>query len=123
MDSKILNQKKESFGRLLEIMDRLRSECPWNKAQTIDTLRPLTIEEVYELSDAILKKSDNDIKKELGDVLLHVVFYSKIAEEEKKYSVNDVINCLCDKMVSRHPHVFFLTNVRWTQQLFLIIGK
>ena len=106
MDSKILNQKKESFGRLLEIMDRLRSECPWNKAQTIDTLRPLTIEEVYELSDAILKKSDNDIKKELGDVLLHVVFYSKIAEEEKKYSVNDVINCLCDKMVSRHPHVF-----------------
>ena len=63
MDSEILNQKKESFGRLLEIMDRLRSECPWNKAQTIDTLRPLTIEEVYELSDAILKKSDNDIKK------------------------------------------------------------
>lgn len=100
------NKKLEQFGRILDIMDRLRAECPWNHAQTIDTLRPMTVEEVYELSDAILKKSDPDIKKELGDVLLHVVFYSKIAQEEGKYDIGDVIDGLCHKMTSRHPHVF-----------------
>ena len=89
-------QKLEQFSRLLDIMDRLREECPWNKAQTVDTLRPMTLEEVYELSDAIMKKSDEDIKKELGDVMLHVVFYSRIAQEDGKYDVADVLQKVCE---------------------------
>lgn len=84
-------QKLAQFSRVLDIMDRLRAECPWNKAQTIDTLRPMTLEEAYELSDAVMKKDDKDIEKELGDILLHVVFYSKIAEEEGKYDIADVL--------------------------------
>ena len=99
-------EKLAQFGRILDVMDKLRAECPWNHAQTIDTLRPMTLEEVYELSDAVLKKSDEDIKKELGDVLLHIVFYSKIAEEQGKYDIADVIDRLCEKMIFRHPHVF-----------------
>ena len=87
-------------------MDRLRAECPWNRAQTIDSLRPMTVEEVYELSDAVMKKDEEDLKKELGDVMLHIVFYSKIAEEQGKYDVADVLEKVCDKMVFRHPHVF-----------------
>ena len=94
------------FSRLLDIMDRLRAECPWNRAQTIDSLRPMTVEEVYELSDAVMKKDEEDLKKELGDVMLHIVFYSKIAEEQGKYDVADVLEKVCDKMVFRHPHVF-----------------
>lgn len=99
-------EKLAQFGRILDVMDKLRAECPWNHAQTIDTLRPMTLEEVYELSDAVLKKSDEDLKKELGDVLLHIVFYSKIAEEQGKYDIADVIDRLCEKMIFRHPHVF-----------------
>ena len=99
-------EKLAQFGRILDIMDKLRAECPWNHAQTVDTLRPMTLEEVYELSDAILKQSDEDLKKELGDVLLHIVFYSKIAEEQGKYDIADVIDRLCEKMIFRHPHVF-----------------
>lgn len=99
-------EKLEQFGRLLDIMDKLREKCPWNKAQTIDTLRPMTVEEVYELSDAVMKKSDKDLEKELGDVLLHVVFYSRIAQEEGKYDIGDVIDRECEKMIYRHPHVF-----------------
>ncbi|MBR1405884.1 MAG: nucleoside triphosphate pyrophosphohydrolase [Bacteroidales bacterium] len=99
-------EKLAQFGRILDIMDKLRAECPWNHAQTVDTLRPMTLEEVYELSDAILKQSDDDLKKELGDVLLHIVFYSKIAEEQGKYDIGDVIDRLCEKMIFRHPHVF-----------------
>lgn len=99
-------EKLAQFGRILDIMDRLRAECPWNKAQTVDTLRPMTVEEVYELSDAIMKKDDPDIRKELGDILLHVVFYSKIAEEQGKWDIADVIDGLCQKMIFRHPHVF-----------------
>jgi XTP/dITP diphosphohydrolase len=99
-------EKMAQFGRILDIMDKLRAECPWNKAQTVDTLRPMTVEEVYELSDAIMKKDDADLKKELGDVLLHVVFYSKIAEEQGKYDIADVLDGLCQKMIFRHPHVF-----------------
>ena len=99
-------EKTARFGRILDIMDKLRAECPWNHAQTVDTLRPMTLEEVYELSDAILKQSDDDLKKELGDVLLHIVFYSKIAEEQGKYDIADVIDRLCEKMIFRHPHVF-----------------
>lgn len=94
------------FSRLLDIMDRLRAECPWNRAQTVDSLRPMTVEEVYELSDAVMKKNEEELKKELGDVMLHIVFYSKIAEEQGKYDVADVLEKVCDKMVFRHPHVF-----------------
>jgi MazG family protein len=104
-------QKLEQFSRALDIMDRLRAECPWNHAQTIDTLRPMTIEEVYELSDAVMKKDDPDIEKELGDIFLHVIFYAKIAEEEGKYDIGDVISKLCEKMIYRHPHVFAKTKV------------
>ena len=99
-------EKLEAFSRALDIMDRLREKCPWNKAQTIDSLRPMTVEEVYELSDAVLRGDEKDLQKELGDVLLHILFYSKIAEEEGRYDIKDVIDRLCEKMVFRHPHVF-----------------
>ena len=99
-------EKLEEIGRLLDIMDRLRAECPWNGAQTIDSLRPLTLEEVYELSDAVLHHSDEDLSKELGDLLLHIVFYAKIAEEQGRYDMADIARKECEKMVFRHPHVF-----------------
>jgi XTP/dITP diphosphohydrolase len=99
-------EKLEQFGRLLDIMDRLRAECPWNGAQTIETLRPLTLEEVYELSDAVLEHNDADLAKELGDMLLHIVFYAKIAEEEGRYDIADIARKECEKMIFRHPHVF-----------------
>ena len=99
-------EKLAGIGRLLDIMDKLRTGCPWNGAQTIDTLRPLTLEEVFELSDAVLQKNDADLEKELGDLLLHVVFYAKIAEEEGKYDIGDIAEKECEKMVFRHPHVF-----------------
>jgi XTP/dITP diphosphohydrolase len=109
----MLNKEKklEAFERALDVMDRLRAECPWNHAQTIDTLRPMTLEEVYELSDAVLKKDDAALEKELGDVFLHVIFYAKIAEEEGRYDIADVLNKLCEKMIYRHPHVFSSTKV------------
>ncbi|MDR1760961.1 MAG: nucleoside triphosphate pyrophosphohydrolase [Bacteroidales bacterium] len=96
----------ESFVRLLHIMDELREKCPWDKKQTFETLRNLTIEECYELADAILEQKNDEIKKELGDVLLHIVFYSKIASETAGFSITDVINSLCEKLIYRHPHVF-----------------
>lgn len=99
-------QKLEAFGRLLDVLDRLRVECPWDAKQTNESLRPNTIEEVYELSEALTRSSNDDIKKELGDVLLHIVFYSKIAEEKQLFDVGDVCNTLCDKLIYRHPHVF-----------------
>ncbi|SBW03339.1 nucleoside triphosphate pyrophosphohydrolase [uncultured Dysgonomonas sp.] len=99
-------QKLEAFGRLLDIMDELRVKCPWDAKQTNESLRTNTIEEVYELCEAIIKNNDNEIKKELGDVLLHVVFYAKIGEEKEVYDVADVCNALCDKLIFRHPHVF-----------------
>ncbi|MCI1639985.1 MAG: nucleoside triphosphate pyrophosphohydrolase [Bacteroidales bacterium] len=105
-------QKLDQFSRILDIMDRLRSECPWNKAQTYDSLRTMTLEEVYELSDAIIRKDYGDMEKELGDVLLHVVFYSKIAEEEGRFDIAGVIDKLCGKMIYRHPHVFSETKVK-----------
>ena len=98
--------KLEAFGRILDILDELRVKCPWDRAQTTESLRPQTIEETYELSDAILKKDDANISKELGDVLLHVLFYAKIGEENGTYDIVDVINHLCDKLIYRHPHVF-----------------
>ncbi len=105
------DKKLEAFERALDVMDRLRAECPWNHAQTIDTLRPMTIEEVYELSDAVLKKDAKALEKELGDVFLHVIFYAKIAEEEGRYDIADMMNKLCEKMIYRHPHVFSTTKV------------
>ena len=102
------NQDKQitSFNRLLEIMNQLRNECPWDKEQTMESLRHLTIEETYELSEAILDNDINEIKNELGDLLLHIVFYSKIASEKKYFDINDVINSICEKLINRHPHIY-----------------
>ena len=97
---------KESFVRLTEIMDELRVKCPWDRKQTIESLRHLTIEETYELADAILENNMDDIRKELGDILLHIVFYAKIASETNDFTITDVIDGICDKLVFRHPHVF-----------------
>ena len=99
-------EKMAAFGRLLDVMDRLRVECPWDRKQTNDSFRPNTIEEVYELCDALIKDDSHEICKELGDVLLHIVFYSRIGEEKGLYDVADVCNKLCDKMIFRHPHVY-----------------
>jgi MazG family protein len=94
------------FGRLLDVMDELREKCPWDQKQTFESLRKLTIEEVYELGDAILRKNLNEVKKELGDMLLHIVFYAKIGSELNSFDIGDVINNLIDKLIYRHPHVF-----------------
>ncbi|MGM9789979.1 MAG: nucleoside triphosphate pyrophosphohydrolase [Candidatus Cryptobacteroides sp.] len=110
-------EKLSQFERVLDVMRKLRENCPWNAAQTMESLRPMTIEEVYELSDAILKKSGNDIEKELGDVLLHVVFYSRIAEERGDFDIADVMERLCEKMIFRHPHVFSDTKVADAQEV------
>lgn len=99
-------EKMEAFGRLLDVMDRLRAECPWDQEQTLESLRPNTIEEVHELSDAIIAGNLNELKKELGDVLLHIVFYSKIAQEQNAFDVADVCHSLCDKLIYRHPHIY-----------------
>ena len=99
-------EKTEAFGRLLDIMDRLREECAWNAAQTMDTLRPMTEEEVYELSDAIIRNDRGGISKELGDLLYHLVFYARIGQEEGDFDIADSIDKVCDKMIFRHPHVF-----------------
>jgi XTP/dITP diphosphohydrolase len=101
-----LDKKKESFARLLGIMDRLREQCPWDREQTFDSLRNNTIEETFELIDAIAERDMNGIKKELGDLLLHVVFYAKIADEQGSFDIADVAEALCDKLIYRHPHVF-----------------
>lgn len=101
-----MEEKLAAFKKLLEIMDELRAKCPWDKKQTFESLRANTIEETYELCDAIMKKEMNDVKKELGDVLLHIVFYSKIASENGTFDIADVCNSLCDKLIFRHPHVF-----------------
>lgn len=101
-----IEEKNAAFRRLLEVMDELRAKCPWDKKQTFESLRANTIEETYELCDAIIKKDLKEIKKELGDVLLHIVFYSKIASETEDFDIADVCNSLCDKLIFRHPHVF-----------------
>lgn len=99
-------EKMEAFGRLLDVMDRLREECPWDRKQTNDSLRPNTIEETYELCEALINDDQREICKELGDVLLHIVFYSRIGEENQHFDVADVCNKLCDKLIFRHPHVY-----------------
>lgn len=99
-------QQLAAFDRLLTIMDELREQCPWDKKQTFESLRHLTIEETYELGDAILDKDLNEIKKELGDVLLHIVFYAKIGSETNDFDIADVANSICDKLIHRHPHIY-----------------
>jgi XTP/dITP diphosphohydrolase len=99
-------KKLRAFDRLLTVMDELRENCPWDKKQTLETLRHLTIEETYELSDAILEGDLNEVKKEIGDLMLHLVFYSRIASEKKAFDVADVLNSICNKLIERHPHVY-----------------
>lgn len=106
-----MDAKTESFARILKIMNELREQCPWDKKQTMETLRLLTVEEVYELSDAILQGDPKSISEELGDLLLHVVFYAKIGEEQGNFDIASVINHLCDKLTARHPHIYGDTKV------------
>jgi XTP/dITP diphosphohydrolase len=101
-----MNEKLQAFERLLNIMDELREKCPWDREQTIESIRHLTIEETYELADAIADKNMTEVKKELGDILLHIVFYAKIASETNLFDIKDVINGICDKLIFRHPHVY-----------------
>ena len=96
----------KAFDRLLTIMDELRESCPWDQKQTMETLRTLTIEETYELGDAILDQDLKEVKNELGDLLLHIVFYAKIGSEKKVFDISDVINSLCEKLIHRHPHIY-----------------
>lgn len=111
--TKILSQpdpnreaKLAAFDRLLTVMDELRENCPWDKKQTLETLRHLTVEETYELSDAILEGDLTEVKKELGDLMLHLVFYSRIASEQKAFDISDVLHAICDKLIERHPHIY-----------------
>ena len=99
-------EKTATFDRLLQIMDDLREKCPWDRKQTIQTLRQLTIEETYELADAITEENWKAIREELGDILLHIVFYAKIGAEQQHFDINDVINGVCDKLIHRHPHIY-----------------
>lgn len=99
-------KKLQAFDRLLTVMNELRENCPWDKKQTLESIRHLTIEETYELSDAILDGNLQEVKKELGDLMLHLVFYSRIASEQKAFDIMDVLNGICDKLIERHPHVY-----------------
>ena len=107
-----MEEKLKVYRELLEIMDRLRVECPWDRKQTNESLRSLTIEETYELADAILDKSPEDIKKELGDLMLHVVFYAKLGSEKGEFDMADIIRSLNEKLIYRHPHIFGDTKVK-----------
>ena len=101
-----MSQASVAFERLLAIMDDLRAQCPWDKKQTMESLRHLTIEETYELADAIIDNDSNEIKKELGDILLHIVFYAKIASESNAFTIAEVIDAQCEKLIHRHPHIY-----------------
>lgn len=101
-----MQQKTEAFGRLLEIMDELREKCPWDRKQTLQSLRNLTIEETYELADAILEDDLEGIKEEIGDLMLHMVFYAKIAEEKEAFDIADALHAVCEKLIKRHPHIY-----------------
>jgi XTP/dITP diphosphohydrolase len=102
----MMEKVAEDFLRLVNIMDELREKCPWDRKQTIQTLRSMTIEETYELGDAIIEEDWQNIKEELGDILLHIVFYAKIAHEKSQFTLSDVINTICDKLIVRHPHIY-----------------
>lgn len=110
-------EKLKAFERLLHIMDELREKCPWDREQTLESLRNLTIEETYELADAIMDHDMEEVRKELGDLMLHIVFYSKIGAEEGVFDVADVLNGICDKLVFRHPHVFGDTKVKGSEEV------
>ena len=112
-----MDERAESFLKLLKIMDELREQCPWDKKQTIESIRHLTIEETFELSDAILKKDLSEIKKELGDILLHIVFYSRIASETGAFNIKDVMDSLCEKLIYRHPHIYGDTKAETPEQV------
>jgi len=101
-----MEKTNEAFGKLVTIMDELREKCPWDKKQTIQTLRPLTIEETYELADGIIEEDWPNIKEELGDILLHIIFYAKIASEQQKFTLQEVIETVCNKLIVRHPHIY-----------------
>ena len=118
MDKQELRKKEaDAFLHLLDVMDELREKCPWDRKQTIESLRPQTIEETFELSDAIMHNDMHNIMKELGDVLLHVVFYSKIGEEKGAFNIADVMESLCAKLIYRHPHVYAATKVNDAEQV------
>lgn len=110
-------EKLEAFGRLLDIMDDLREKCPWDKKQTMESLRVLTIEETYELTDAIIANDLEEIKKELGDILLHMVFYAKIGEEKEAFDIADVLYEISEKLIRRHPHIYADTTVMDAQEV------
>src|SRR6202051_974951 len=101
-----MSDNAASFDRLVRIMDELREQCPWDKKQTIQTLRTLTIEEMYELADAVTSEDWKGIKEELGDLLLHIVFYARIGKEQQQFSLDEVINGICEKLIYRHPHIY-----------------
>ncbi|HOH84622.1 MAG TPA: nucleoside triphosphate pyrophosphohydrolase, partial [Bacteroidales bacterium] len=101
-----MRDELKAFERLLDIMDELRAKCPWDKSQTIESLRYLTIEETYELSESIIRNDMDDVRKELGDLMLHIVFYSKIASEKNAFNITDVLNGICEKLIVRHPHIY-----------------
>lgn len=111
------DKRLEAFGRLLDIMDKLRVECPWDREQTFETLRSNTIEETYELVDAITERDFDGIRQELGDLLLHIVFYAKMGDEQGKFDIKDVIDGLCEKLIYRHPHVFGTTEADTPEQV------
>ena len=112
-----MEAKKEAFERLITIMDELRTQCPWDKKQTLDSLRHLSIEELYELSDAILKGNLAEVEKELGDVLLHIVFYARIGSETGHFDISTVIHRLCEKLIARHPHIYGDVTVKDEQEV------
>ena len=109
-------EKMEAFGQLLDILDELRVKCPWDRKQTNESLRANTIEETYELCEALMREDNTNIKKELGDLLLHIVFYSKIGEEKEAFDIKDVCDSLCQKLIYRHPHVFGDTSADTVQK-------
>lgn len=112
LNDPIRSEKLEAFDRLLSIMDELRTNCPWDRKQTLRSLRHLTIEETYELSDAILENNLEEIKKELGDIILHMIFYARIASEQNAFHIGDVLNTVAEKLINRHPHIYGETEVR-----------
>ena len=117
MMKKERTKELEAFARVLDVMDELREKCPWDAKQTIESIRPLTIEETYELSDAILENDMPNVCKELGDIMMHIVFYSIIAKEKGAFDVVDVMNKMCDKLIYRHPHVFSTEKVKDAEQV------
>lgn len=110
-------EKLQAFGRLLDIMDDLREKCPWDRKQTMESLRVLTIEETYELADAIMDNDLDEVKKELGDILLHMVFYAKIGEEKEAFDIADVLHSISEKLIRRHPHIYGDTKVEGEQEV------